>query len=215
MKERTRSIIEQTMQRLPGLESCRSELEAAFSILKRCYSQGSKVLVCGNGGSAADCEHIVGELMKGFRLRRGIPAEDIEKIKAAFPENWESLADNLQGALPAISLAGQTSLCSAVINDVGAGMMFAQQVYGYGKKGDVLIGISTSGNAENVVMAIKTAKAFGLETIGLTGKEGGLLKDLSNLTIRVAESSTERVQENHLPVYHLLCAMLESEFFEE
>ncbi|HHV96281.1 MAG TPA: SIS domain-containing protein [Clostridiaceae bacterium] len=213
MKKSVSEIFNRLFLNYPELVVCKEDIINTFNALVQCYEKGGKVLICGNGGSAADSEHIVGELMKGFILKREIPFEDKEKIKAAFPEDADYLAGNLQRALPAISLISQTSLSTAFINDMAADMVYAQQVYGYGQKGDVLIGISTSGNAYNVVNAVKIAKAFGIKTIGITGESGGMLKDLCDLTIKVPAKETFRIQEYHLPVYHALCAALEEEFF--
>lgn len=215
MKHETKAIIEKLICDVPQLEICRNSIEEALSILKQCYSNGGKVLICGNGGSAADSEHIVGELMKGFMKKRKICCEDADKIRACFPDECKYLSENLQGALPAISLVSQSAVSSAFINDVEPDMVFAQQVYGYGREGDVLIGLSTSGNSRNVVNAIKVAKAFGVKTIGFTGESGGIMKGLCGVTISVPAKETYRVQEYHLPVYHALCAMIEAEFFEE
>lgn len=206
-------ILDKLMEQNPVLQSCRNSIEQAFNIMRECYINGGKVLICGNGGSASDSEHIVGELMKGFILKREIDNADREKLKEAFPEDWEYLTSNLQGALPAISLVSQSAISSAFINDVAADMVFAQQVYGYGKRGDVLIGLSTSGNSRNVVNAVKVAAVFGLKTVGMTGKSGGKMKDLCDATIAVPADETYRIQEYHLPVYHALCAMIEAEFF--
>jgi len=215
MKRAVREIFEKLFSRIPELEVCREDIENAFSLIKQCYENGGKVMTCGNGGSAADSEHIVGELMKGFVLRREICDRDKEIIRAAFPEEADYLCENLQGALPAISLVSQTSISTAFINDVAADMVYAQQVYGYARKGDILIGISTSGNAANVANAVKVAKAFGVKTIGMTGKGGGLLKDLCDITIKVPSDITFKIQEYHLPVYHAICAAVEAEFFGE
>ena len=171
-------------------------------------------MVCGNGGSAADSEHIVGELMKGFLKKRQISEKEKDKLKSLFPGEWDYLSKNLQGALPAISLVSHPALSSAFINDVAADMVFAQQVYGYAKAGDVLLGISTSGNAKNVANAVMVARAAGMKTIGLTGGKGGFLQSLCDVTIRVPADETFKIQEYHLPVYHALCAMLEEEFFD-
>ena len=214
VKDRVMNVIERLMLDIPALQVCREGIEDAFDQLKKCYSNGGKVLICGNGGSASDSEHIVGELMKGFLLKRKIIEDDVSKIKALFPEDCEYLSNHLQGALPAISLVSQSSISSAFINDVAADMVFAQQVYGYAKQGDILIGLSTSGNSKNVVNAIKTAKAFGLATIGMTGEGGGMMKELCDVLIAVPAMETYRIQEYHLPVYHAICAMIECEFFE-
>jgi D-sedoheptulose 7-phosphate isomerase len=170
-------------------------------------------LICGNGGSAADAEHIVGELMKSYLLKRPIPNNMRAKLVSTSPRNGDYLADHLQGGLPAISLVSQTSLLSAIANDTAADMVYAQQVYAYGREGDVLIGISTSGNARNVIHAMQVAHALGLHTIGLTGPVGGALKPLCDICICVRAESTPAVQERHLPIFHVLCAMLEEEFF--
>ncbi|HEY5586087.1 MAG TPA: SIS domain-containing protein [Ruminiclostridium sp.] len=213
MKQQTVKIIDELTLRYPQLEQCRTYIEETFEILKQCYKKEGKVLICGNGGSTSDSEHIVGELMKGFILERKICKEHVEKLKQAFPEEVEYLSENLQGALPAISLASHSALAYAYINDVAPDMVFAQQVYGYARYGDVLIGLSTSGNSQNVINAIKVAKAFGVKTIGLTGKSGGKMVGLCDVVIKVPELETYKVQELHLPVYHALCAMVEMEFF--
>lgn len=213
MKKKIEQILNQLIEHYPKLKDCEESVERAFDILRNCYINGGKVLVCGNGGSASDSEHIVGELMKGFILKREIREEDIEKIKTLFPEEYSYLSGHLQGALPAISLVSQSAISSAFINDIAADMVFAQQVYGYAKKGDVLLGLSTSGNSRNVVNAIKIAKSIGIQTIGLTGQSGGVMKELCDVTITVPAQETYQVQELHLPVYHAVCAMLEEEFF--
>ena len=199
--------------RYPALEVCRGAIEQAFVTLQRCYQAHGKVLICGNGGSAADAEHIVGELMKSFVLPRAIPTEERQRIVQHFPENGTYLADHLQQALPAISLAGHLALSTAFQNDVAADMVFAQQVYGYGRRGDVLLAISTSGNSRNVIYALQVAKTQGLATIGLTGQSGGQMNDLCDVTLCVPAVETSIVQEYHLPIYHALCLMLEAEFF--
>jgi D-sedoheptulose 7-phosphate isomerase len=215
MNDKAMILFEQLFESYPALETCRADIERAFNLLSKCYSEGGKVLVCGNGGSASDSEHIVGELMKGFLSRRHIRASDSELLREMYPEDGAYLAEKLQGALPAISLVSHSALSSAFINDVAADMVFAQQVYGYGRKGDAVIGISTSGNSGNVLNAIKIARTFGLSAIGLTGQDGGLMKKDCTVTIRVPARETYRVQELQLPVYHSICAMLEAEFFEE
>ena len=214
MCEETKAIIDELIENRPELKNCKSSIEQAFNLLKQCYTYQGKVLVCGNGGSAADSEHIVGELMKGFRNVRRICDENKERLQDEFPEDAEYLSSNLQGALPAISLVSQSAVFTAFINDVAADMIYAQQVYGYGKSGDVLIGISTSGNSKNVVNAIKVAKAFGIRTLGLTGENGGMMDKICDVNIKVPAKETFRIQEYHLPIYHALCAMLEAEFFK-
>jgi len=192
------------------LESCRKDILRAFNILKRVYAAGGKVLLCGNGGSAADCEHIVGELMKGFRHKRPVPEDFKLKLEMV---GADGIADYIQGALPAISLVSQNSLITAFSNDVSYDYAFAQQVFGYGKPGDAIIAISTSGNAVSVINACRVAMAIGMEVIGLTGESGGLLREFCDVCIRVPFKDTETIQENHLPVYHSICAALESEFY--
>ncbi|HJQ14953.1 MAG TPA: SIS domain-containing protein [Anaerolineales bacterium] len=205
--------IEQLIATYPDLERCTPDIEAAFQILSNCYRKGGKVLTCGNGGSAADAEHIVGELMKGYLLKRSVSDEIRARLVSASPEDDDYLASRLQGALPAISLVSQTSLLSAISNDTAADMVYAQQVYAYGQEGDVLIGLSTSGNSRNVILAMQVARALGLRTIGLTGPTGGALKPLCEVCICVPAENTPAIQERHLPIFHVLCAMLEEEFF--
>ena len=205
--------IEQLISTYPELEACALDIQAAFEILRTCYRDGGKVLTCGNGGSAADAEHIVGELMKGYLLKRPIPAEMRLKLASISQQDGDYLANHLQGALPAISLVSQTSLLSAIANDTAADMGYAQQVYAYGREGDALIGLSTSGNSRNVIYAMQVARALGLHTIGLTGPTGGALKPLCDICICVPGESTPVIQERHLPIFHVLCAMLEEEFF--
>lgn len=207
MKESAK-ILEKTIKNNPILEACREDMEKAYEIIMHCYENGGLVLICGNGGSAADSEHIVGELMKGFLKKRQLLAEDKALLKD------EYLYNNLQGALPAISLVSQTSIATAFMNDVEPDMVFAQQVYGYKNNENVLIGISTSGNAKNVVNAVKVANAFGMKTIGLTGKGEGKLGELCSVTVKAPAFETYRVQEYHLPIYHALCAMVEADKFE-
>ncbi|TMV48986.1 SIS domain-containing protein [Paenibacillus mesophilus] len=197
----------------PELSACRGDIERAFHAMKDCYAEGGKILLAGNGGSASDCEHIVGELMKGFMSKRPIPAQMREKLNQFGEADGVYMADRLQGALPAISLVSHTSIATAYANDVAADMVFAQQVYGYGKQGDVLVGLSTSGNSRNVVRAMQVARALGMGTIGLTGRDGGEMKRFCDVTIRVPYESTPDIQERHLPIYHTLCIMLERHFF--
>jgi phosphoheptose isomerase len=205
--------MEELVSRYPELVQCETEIRSAFEILRDAFGQGRKLLVCGNGGSAADAEHIVGELMKGYLLKRSLPDDVRTKLLALDPPAGAYLADHLQGALPAISLVSQSSLISAISNDTASDMVFAQQVYGYGREGDVLLGLSTSGNARNVIRALQVARALGLRTIGLTGVSGGMLKALCEVCICVPAENTAAIQERHLPIYHTLCAMLEEEFF--
>ncbi len=204
-------MIEELVKRYPVLESVKGQIENAYKILETCYENGGKLLIAGNGGSAADSDHIVGELMKGFVKRRPVSAELAEALKQADPERGEELAKKLQGGLPAIALTNHTALSSAFANDVDGMLSYAQQVNGYGKAGDVFLGISTSGNSENVMYAAVTAKAKGLKVIGLTGK----LAKLADVAIIVPEQETYKIQELHLPIYHVLCLMLEDKFYAE
>lgn len=205
--------IEKLIERYPQLAVCREEIAMAYEILEEAYSKGRKLLVSGNGGSASDSEHIVGELMKEFKLKRKIYHEQAEELRAISPELGEVLAENLQGALPAISLTGHSSLTTAFMNDSEPELIFAQQVNGYGKRGDVYLGISTSGNSRNVLYAAVTARSKGLKVIGLTGQRENQLMRYADICIRVPETETYKIQELHLPVYHCLCMMLEEKFF--
>lgn len=205
--------LQQLISRYPVLECARLSINSAFELLKNAYAAGGKLLIAGNGGSAADGEHIVGELMKNFVKKRTLPSDFIQAIQKIDSECASYLSDNLQPGLPSISLNGHPSLQSACINDIDGLITYAQQVYSLGKPGDVLLGISTSGNAKNVHYALLTAKGIGLKTIGLTGGSGGLLAKNADVAIVVPEKETYKIQELHLPVYHTLCLMLEEYFF--
>lgn len=209
------NILEQLIVRRPQLEPCKHEIESAYLLLEACYCQGGKLLVCGNGGSAADSDHIVGELMKSFLLHRPLPKEFRSKLAEIGGKEGKNCAEHLQGALPAISLVQHNALQSAFANDVEADLTFAQEVIGYGKKGDILLALSTSGNSKNIIYALYAAKAVGLSVIGMTGKSGGRLARLCDVAVCVPETETFLVQELHLPVYHTLCAMLEERFWGE
>jgi D-sedoheptulose 7-phosphate isomerase len=215
MKTRVNEILSRLFIDNPALSICGESIRQSFEIILECYRNHGQVLICGNGGSAADSEHIVGELMKSFLISRPVNRETREKIQRMFPVDGKYMADNLQCALPAISLVSQTAISSAYINDVQPDMVFAQQVYGYGKSGDVLMGLSTSGNSGNVLNAIHIGKVLGMKTIGMTGEGGGKMKGLCDAVIRVPAVETYRIQEFHLPVYHALCAMIEEEFWGE
>jgi len=206
-------LIEILVAKYPELADCAADFQSAFEELAATYRRGGKVLVCGNGGSAADSEHLVGELMKGYLARRSVPEAMRAKLLAAFPQDGAYLAEHLQGALPTISLVSQVGLITAYANDVAPEMIFAQQVYGYGAPGDTLIGISTSGNSTNVVRAAQVARAMGVTAIGFTGRSGGALRSVCDITVRVPLDQTADVQERQLAMYHALCAMLEQEFF--
>lgn len=205
--------IDLLVERYPSLKSAKNDIVAAYLLLEESYERGGKLLVAGNGGSAADAEHIVGELMKGFKLPRKPEADFAEKLVAENQELGSVLAENLQGALPAIALDGHLALSTAYMNDCEPLLCFAQQVNGYGKAGDVFLGISTSGNSKNVLFAAITAHAKGLKVIGLTGAKDSKLKDMSDVCIKVPQTETYMIQELHLPIYHCLCLMLEDRFF--
>ncbi|MBR5118173.1 MAG: SIS domain-containing protein [Muribaculaceae bacterium] len=213
MEQRIGEHLKHLIERYPLLDYCQNELHEAYSILEEAYANGLKLLVAGNGGSAADSEHIVGELMKEFKLKRKVYGEQAEELLNISPELGKVLADNLQGALPAISLTGHSALTTAFMNDSEPELVFAQQVNGYGKPGDVFLGISTSGNSRNILYAAVTAKSKGLKVIGLTGKRENKLQCYSDVCIHVPETETYKIQELHLPVYHCLCLMLEDKFF--
>lgn len=201
------------IMRYPHLECCKGNIIIAFEFIRDCYKNGGKLLVCGNGGSAADAEHIVGELMKGFKKARHLASIEVEKLVEIDSLMGRTLADNLQGALPAIALDGHPALTTAYMNDCEPIICFAQQVYGYGCKNDVLFAISTSGNSRNVLYAVVAAKAKGMVVIGLTGENDSKLSAMSDVCIRVPSTETYQIQELHLPIYHCLCLMLEDYFF--
>ena len=209
----TNSTLEYLEQRYPDLEASIPAVEAAFEALKATYQAGGKLLICGNGGSASDSDHIVGELMKSFELKRPISSDLRERLLRIDAERGAYLADKLQRGLPAISLASHNALSTAINNDIAGDMGFAQQVLGYGTAGDTLIGISTSGNSANVLNALQVAQALDLRTIGLSGRTGGNLRDLCDVLICVPYERTLEVQERHLAIYHALCIMIEREFF--
>lgn len=200
--------------RYPVLEAVKENILAAYKILRDCYEGGNKALIAGNGGSCADSEHIVGELMKGFVKRRPMPEAFARALKEVDGERGEALAASLQRGLPAIALTGHSALTTAFLNDVNGEMSVAQQLYGYGVRGDVFLGISTSGNARNIMYGVTVAKAAGIKTIGLTGKDGGAIGKACDVAIVVPERETYKIQELHLPVYHTLCLMLEEHFYE-
>lgn len=203
------------VERYPSLKDCAEQIENAKNIMINSFKNGNKLLVCGNGGSCADSDHIVGELMKGFLLKRPVSNEFRARAEKEFSDCGKYMCDNLQGGLPAISLTTHSGLISAFANDVAADMVYAQQVFGYAKEGDVFIGISTSGNSKNVVNAARVAKLCGMKVIGMAGKKECSLDEIADAVIHVSETETYKVQELHLPVYHYLCAECEAEFFNE
>ena len=201
------------IKRYAVLQGNREHIAEAYEYMKRSFSMGKKLLIAGNGGSASDAEHIVGELMKGFLLHRRIDGQMAEKLQRIDVKKGVQLEKMLQNALPAIALCNHNSLNTAFLNDVDGDMCFAQQVYGYGLEGDVLLAVSTSGNSRNIIYAAVTAKAKGMHGIGLTGKGGGELGSFADVLVDVEETEAYKVQELHLPIYHCLCMMLEEHFF--
>ena len=215
LKENIKKHIDLLCERYPALKIVEDDIARAYQILEDSYKNGGKLLVAGNGGSAADAEHIVGELMKGFKLPRKPQSDFADKLIQTNTELGAVLAENLQGALPAIALDGHPALSTAYMNDCEPLLCFAQQVNGYGKTGDVFLGISTSGNSKKVLYAATTAHAKGIKVIGLTGAKSSKLEQMSDVCIKVPQIETYMIQEFHLPVYHCLCLMLEDEFFWE
>lgn len=201
------------MQRYPQLEGCKASIEAAMELLRNMYRGGGKLLACGNGGSCADCEHIVGELMKSFLIMRPMNDDVKANLDKLFPEDADKFYNCMQRGISAISLPSQVAVLSAYVNDVDPEFMYAQLVQGYGRGSDVVLCISTSGNSKNVVRAAQMAKALGLKTLALTGAKDSKLSMLCDVTVRVPETETFKIQELHLPVYHYLCAQLEEELF--
>ncbi|WP_027218070.1 D-sedoheptulose-7-phosphate isomerase [Butyrivibrio fibrisolvens] len=213
MKEKITELYNELFERYPSLQREKDNIMKAFEVIRGSYKDGGKLLVAGNGGSAADAEHIVGELMKGFIKPRKIEKEITQKLVEIDNELGMELSDAMQGALPAIAVVDHVALSTAFLNDVNPKMSFAQQINGYGNEKDVFLGITTSGNSENIIYASIMAKAKGMKVVGLTGRDGGKIKDLCDACIIVPEAETFKIQELHLPVYHTLCLMLEEEFF--
>ena len=215
MKPRTQTILEDLFIRYPGLSPCRRPMEQALERIAACLRGGGKLLVCGNGGSAADAQHIVGELMKSFARSRKPDEELCAKIADSYPETGRYVAMHLAGARPALSFAGESALMTAYSSDAAADLVFAQQVFGHGREGDVLIAISTSGNSSNVLYAAQVARVMGMEVVAMTGRDGGKLRRNCDVLLAAPETETFKVQECHLPLYHALCLALENEFFGE
>lgn len=215
LESRIQKHLDLLVERYPKLECCRDDIEKAYLIMEEAYSRDKKMLIAGNGGSAADAEHIAGELMKRFKTPRTVPAEFAEKLKSIDPERGGGLAKNLERGLMAIPLVAHEALTTAYINDVDGLGVFAQQLYGFGREGDVFLGISTSGNSRNVMSATVVARALGIKVIGLTGENGGELAKVADVAVKVPETETYMIQELHLPVYHCLCLMLEDRFLSD
>ena len=211
MKDTTRSILQELIEKNPTLKVCESAIEKAFSLLLETFKKDDKLLLCGNGGSAADCEHIVGELMKSFKKSRALSSEEKETLSVF--EHGEVLGDVLEKGVKAVSLTSHLSLSTAFANDKEPSAVFAQQVYVLGNTGDCLLTISTSGNSKNCVYAAEVAKWKGITVIAMTGERESKLSQMSDICIRVPERETYKVQELHLPIYHCLCAMIEEELF--
>lgn len=213
LDDKLKKHIDLLVKRYPMLEEIKQNVIDAYLILEECYENDGKLLVAGNGGSAADSEHIAGELMKRFKTPRPVSEEFSAKLKLIDPVRGESLARNLECSLMAIPLVAHEALTTAYINDVDGLGVFAQQLYGFGRPGDVFLGISTSGNSKNVMSATVVARALGIKVIGLTGANGGELATVADVIIKAPETETYMIQEYHLPIYHCLCLMLEDRFF--
>jgi D-sedoheptulose 7-phosphate isomerase len=205
--------IDLLIERYPALNVCRQSIIDAYQIMEDCYARDGKLLIAGNGGSAADSEHIAGELMKRFKTPRPVPEEFAERLKEVDPVRGDNLAKNLERGLMAIPLVAHEAMTTAYINDVDGQGVFAQQLYGFGRAGDVFLGISTSGNSKNVMSATVVARALGIKVIGLTGAKGGELAKVADVAVMVPQTETYMIQELHLPVYHCWCLMLEDHFF--
>lgn len=215
MKKTAEAKLNRLFERYPALESCRKSVMEAAELMIKSYANGGKLMVCGNGGSAADSLHVVGELMKGFVLPRKLPSEMCKKLQGVAPDHAQYLIDNLQGAMPAISLVSEVGLSTAFSNDQAPDLAFAQQVLGQGREGDVLLGISTSGNSANVLYAADVANAMGIHVVGLTGQKPAKLDGCADVCIKAPSKETYEIQEYHLPIYHALCLALEEQFFGE
>lgn len=202
------------IERYPVLDVCREDIIKAYLLLEECYENDCKLMIAGNGGSAADAEHIAGELMKRFKTPRPVGDDFAKRLMEIDPERGAHLAQNLEKSLMAVPLVAHEALTTAYINDVDGHGIFAQQLFGFGRKGDVFLGISTSGNSQNIMSATVVARALGIKVIGLTGLSGGELATVSDVCIKVPETETYMIQELHLPVYHCLCLMLEEHFFK-
>ena len=212
MKETTRQILTDMVGRYPVLAACENDVMVAYETLQACFANGHRLYLCGNGGSASDCEHIAGELLKSFKKCRPLSAELMEGLKKQ-GDRGQVLIENLQGGLPTVSLCGHTAFSTAFQNDCDPMFVFAQQVGAWGQEGDVLLTLSTSGNSRNCIYAATVAKAKKMSVVALLGGNGGELKGMADAAVVAPEKETYKVQELHLPIYHCLCAMLEEEFF--
>lgn len=212
MKETTKNILTELLTRYPALQGNEQEIVAVYEILENCFAMGKRLYLCGNGGSAADCEHIAGELLKSFKKCRPLSSDLVEGLKKQ-GDRGQVLIESLEGGLPAVSLCGHTAFSTAFQNDRNPMYVFAQQVGVWGQSGDVLLTLSTSGNSKNCIYAATVAKAKNMQVVAMLGGNGGMLKELADASVTVPEKETFKVQELHFPVYHCLCAMLEEEFF--
>lgn len=213
MKYTVKHRLDDLIARYPVLEQEKASVTKAYAVMEACFQTDGRLLIAGNGGSAADADHMVGELMKGFVKPRKVSRDFSKKLLSTDRQMGQQLSEKLQGALPAIALTNHTALSTAYLNDADPLLGFAQQVYGYGRKGDVLLAISTSGSSRNILYACVAARAIGMQIIGLTGGNGGRLKEFADVTVAVAANETYQVQELHLPIYHTWCLMLEEQFF--
>lgn len=213
LEARLEKYVDLLIERYPVLDACRQQIVDAYLIMEECYQHDGKLLIAGNGGSAADAEHIAGELMKRFKTPRPVTPEVAEKLIAIDPVRGANLAKNLERSLMAIPLVAHEALSTAYINDVDGLGVFAQQLFGFGRLGDAFLGISTSGNSKNVLSATVVARALGIKVIGLTGAKGGELAEVADVAVKVPETETYMIQELHLPIYHCWCLMLEDKFF--
>jgi phosphoheptose isomerase len=209
----TEDILNELAARHPSLVNIKGEIERSADLITECFKSGGKLLICGNGGSSSDSDHIAGELMKGFEKRRLLSEKFRRDLGEAGGERGDYLAGKLQQGLPAISLAAHSSLMTAVANDIDPDLIFAQQVVSFGTSRDILLAISTSGNSRNVIDAVIVSKAVGMTVIGLTGETGGRMREFCDVLIMIPERNTAFVQELHLPVYHTICRIIESEMF--
>ena len=207
-------MLHELLNRYPSLFACKGTIQQAAEALIRCYADGKKVMICGNGGSCADADHIAGELMKGFLKKRPIRDSLKNRMQEQYPSLNVDILDKLQCGLPALSLCSLTAINTAICNDIDPNLIYAQSVFGLGNKDDILICISTSGNAKNVCVAAEVAKASGILVIGLTGSTGGKLLEIADICICAPEMETYKIQELHLPIYHYLCATVEAHFFD-
>lgn len=214
MEQKIEMILDDLIVRYPSLAGNREQIAEAYEVMKYCYERGGKLMIAGNGGSCADADHIVGELMKCFTLRRPVSQDLRDRLNLIDPEHGYELADKLGESLMSISLSNQQTLNTAFANDMDGDYIYAQQVLGYGRAGDVFLAISTSGNSRNILHAVPVAKALGIRVIGLSGRTGGKLAEKADLMITAPADETYKVQEYHLPIYHTLCMMLEQTFFK-